>query len=329
MDFYDILGICSLGLFDADKAREQERAIYHSSQITPKKFSYRPEKLENYIGQERAKELININLEKIRTIKPVHFIISGSKGTGKSSLAYIIASELKYVINTYVAGSFTMANLYEFLDKNENYPKTRILFVDEIHSLSREMGEFLYPILEDFLVPIGNIRVKPFIFIGATTDKNILAKRLSPMIDRCQSINLEHYSVHDIKLILKQYNDKVYQVNIEEEAYNILSKNCRYTPRLALSIFDDFMITKDVNKVLHAHQIIKDSLTSDDLLILKHLIEINKPIGSEVLSIIIQQTRQDYQTLIEPFLLQEGYITRTARGRLATDKANKLLQELK
>jgi len=324
----DILGITQvMEMFNKTFINKKEE--YHSEQIKPKTYSFRPQNLEQYIGQERAKELININLQKIREIKPVHFIISGSKGTGKSTLAYIIANELDFEISTYVAGSFTQENLIQFLVKNQDdNTKNHILFVDEIHGLDKSLGEFMYPLLEDFLLPVGNMKVKPFIFIGATTDKNILQKRLAPMIDRCQSVNLEHYSAENIKTILKQYNDQLYQLNILEEDYNTLSINCRYTPRLALSLLDDFIIVKDMNKVLSAHRIIKNSLTTDDLLVLRHLEEINKPVGVEVLAIITQQTKQDFQTLQESFLISEGYESRTGRGRIITEKGRNILKEI-
>ena len=98
LDIYDVLGITQI----MDWGRRVigiEKPEYHSEQIKPKVYAFRPKTLDQYIGQARAKELININLEKIRTIKPVHFIISGSKGTGKSTLAYIIANELGFDIS--------------------------------------------------------------------------------------------------------------------------------------------------------------------------------------------------------------------------------------
>jgi len=328
MDFFDILGITQLlewgnKVFGTDKTEP-----YHSKEIKPKTYSFRPQTLEQYIGQSRAKELININLQKIREIKPVHFIISGSKGTGKSTLAYIIANELGYEISTYVAGSFTQENLVDFLVKNANDKKTQILFVDEIHGLDKSLGEFMYPLLEDFLLPVGNLKVKPFIFIGATTDKNILQKRLAPMVDRCQSVNLEFYSAEDIKAILKQYNDQLYKLNISEEDYDLLANNTRYTPRIAINYFDDLVICKDMQKVLSAHQVIKNSLNTNDLIVLRHLAEINKPVGVEVLSIITQQTKADYMYLQEGFLISEGYVSRTARGRGITNKGLNILKEI-
>jgi Holliday junction DNA helicase RuvB len=268
-------------------------------------------------------------LQKIREIKPVHFIISGSKGTGKSTLAYIIANELDFEISTYVAGSFTQDNLVEFLAKNQDDKKSNhILFVDEIHGLDKSLGEFMYPLLEDFLLPVGNVKVRPFIFIGATTDKNILQKRLAPMVDRCQSVNLEFYSAENIKAILKQYNDQLYQLNISEEDYDLLANNTRYTPRIAINYFDDLVICKDMTRVLSAHQVIKNSLNTNDLIVLRHLAEINKPVGVEVLAIITQQTKADYMYLQEGFLISEGYVSRTARGRGITVKGLNILKEI-
>jgi Holliday junction DNA helicase RuvB len=330
MDFFDVLGITTILEWGNKIFRTDKTEPYHSEQIKPKAYSFRPKTLDQYIGQSRAKELIDINLQKIREIKPVHFIISGSKGTGKSTLAYIIANELDYEISTYVAGSFTQENLIEFLAKNQDDKKrNHILFVDEIHGLDKSLGEFMYPLLEDFLLPVGNIKVRPFIFIGATTDKNILQKRLAPMIDRCQSVNLEHYSAEDIKAILKQYNDQLYQINISEEDYDLLSVNTRYTPRIAINYFDDLVICKDMKKVLNAHQVIKNSLTTNDVIVLEHLAEINKPVGAEVLAIITQTTKQDYMTLQEPFLIMEKLISRLSRGRIITDYGKKILQEIK
>jgi len=327
MDFCDVFGINQL-LDWGTKLFSTDKSVYHSKEIKPKTYSFRPRVLSEYIGQERAKELININLQKIREIKPVHFIISGSKGTGKSTLAYIIGNELNFEISTYVAGSFTQENLVEFLAKNQDAINPQILFVDEIHGLEKSLGEFMYPLLEDFLLPVGNLKVRPFIFIGATTDKNILQKRLAPMIDRCQSVNLEHYSAEDIKAILKQYNDQLYQLNINEEDYDLLSLNTRYTPRIAINYFDDLVICKDINKVLSAHQIIKNSLTTNDLIVLEHLAEIDKPTGVEVLAIITQTTKQDYMVLQEPFLIMERYVSRTSRGRIITDKGKQILKEI-
>jgi Holliday junction DNA helicase RuvB len=329
MDFYDILGILSLGIFDSEKAREKSQ--YHPTEVTPQKFIYRPACLLEYIGQERAKDLVNLNLQKIRNIKPIHFLISGNKGCGKSTLANIIGKELQFPITWHIGGAFTMEALVKFLSKNQDSKDPQILFIDEIHNLEKTLGEYLYPIIEDFILPEGNnLKLKPFIFIGATTEKNALVKRFAPLIDRCQAdIILEPYRPEDIKTILKQYNEKIYQANISEDVYDLLSKNTRMTPRIALAFFDDYMVCQDPQKVLNAHRIIKDGLTTSDILILKHLKEVGKPVGIETLAMIIGVTRVDFNYCIEPFLINQGYLSRTARGRIITQKGELLLQELK
>jgi Holliday junction DNA helicase RuvB len=330
MDFFDIIGITQL-LKWGNRAFAEKKEQYAPTEVTPAKYIYRPKNLLEYIGQERAKDLVNLNLEKIRTIKPIHFLISGNKGCGKSTLASIIGRELNFPITYHIGGAFTMGALVKFLSKNQDAKEPQVLFIDEIHNLEKTLGEYLYPIIEDFILPEGNnLKLKPFIFIGATTEKNALVKRFAPLIDRCQAdIILEPYKPEDIKAILKQYNDKIYQVNITEEVYDLLSKNTRLTPRIALAFFDDFIVCKDPQKVLSAHRIIKDGLTISDIQILQHLKEVGKPIGIETLAMIIGVTRVDFNYVIEPYLINQGYMSRTARGRILTNKGELLLQEIK
>jgi Holliday junction DNA helicase RuvB len=269
-------------------------------------------------------------LDKIRTIKPVHFVISGHKGAGKSTLANVINNELGAKMNWYIAGAFTMNNLKDFLVRNQDSNNIEILFVDEGHNLEKQIAEYMYPILEDFILPEGNnLKLKPFLFITATTDMNLLLKKFAPLVDRCgANIILEPYKDEEIKQILIQYNDKLYQKNISSEIYTILSQNTRGTPRIALNFFDDFIVCEDINKVLNAHRVVKKGLTTTDILILSHLAEIKKPVGIEALSMIAGVSRADFQYVIEPFLIFNNYLTRTARGRLGTLKGEELLRSL-
>jgi Holliday junction DNA helicase RuvB len=330
MDFLDIMGISQL-LEWGKEIIGLKKPIYTPEEVTPSKFIYRPVSLLEYIGQERAKDLVNLNLEKIRTIKPIHFLISGNKGCGKSTLANVIGKELNFPITWHIGGAFTMEALKKFLIKNQDAEKPQILFVDEIHNLEKTLGEYLYPVIEDFILPEGdNPKLRPFIFIGATTEKNALVKRFAPLIDRCQAdIILEPYRPEDIKAILKQYNDKIYKVNVDEDTYDLLSKNTRLTPRIALAFFDDLIVCKDPQRVLTAHRIIKYGLTTSDIQILTHLKEVGKPIGIETLAMIVGVTRVDFNYCIEPFLINQGYMSRTARGRIITPKGELLLQEIK
>lgn len=320
-------------IFKPDKKKKLESKEYQPEEVEPHKFSFRPRNLDEYIGQENAKDKVRLNIQKIMTVKPVHMIISGTKGHGKTSLTYVIANELGFEISTYIGSEFTQENLGKFLLKNENAVKPQILFIDEIHDLGKDKKKlnptFLYPILEDFLLPIGSAKLRPFILIGATTDKEKLEVSFSPLLDRCVCIDLEHYTAEDIKQIVKQYNHQIYKELVPENIYDTISMNTRYNPRISLAMFDDYMVCKDINRVLRSNQIVKNSLTKSDVKILEHLVEINKPVGAETLSIIIQRTVKNYATLVEPFLIQQGYISRTSRGRVATEKTKQLLQEIK
>lgn len=331
MDFMDILGITQLMEWGKEALGINKEDNLLINEIKPMKYNFRPENLDQYIGQEEAKDRIKMCVEQCLTLNPIHFLIFGTKGHGKTTLALIIAKMLGFEIMTYVGNSFTKKNLIDFLAKNQDNKIPMILFLDEIHGLDKNLADYMLPIIEQFILPEGNLKLRPFVLIGCTTDKNQLAKKSEPFVDRCASgdIKLEHYKAEDIKTILKQLNERVYQANISEEVFDILAINTRYNPRTATAFFKDYLICKDINKVLKSHRVIKNSLNTDDIMVLKHLIEIGKPTGVEVLAIITQQTRQDYQLLQEPFLIQQGYISRTARGRVATEKAKLLLQEIK
>ena len=312
----------------AEKAEEKKE--YHADQISPKKYSYRPSDLENFVGQDNSKEKIRLNVQKILTMKPVHTIISGTRGHGKTTLAYIIGKMVGMEMETYVGGSFTMDNLRDFLIKAGKSQKNMILFIDEVHGLDKSIAEFLLPVLEDFRLPIGNnMKIREFCLIGATTNPEILQKKFAPLIDRCGNIiDLEHYKAIDIKTILAQYNEKTHQISVPNEVYDLISTNTRFNPRTSLSMFDDYVICRDIDRVLKSNQIVKNSLTTKDILILSHLAEIGKPVGLETLAIISQQTKQTYMELQEPFLIQQGYLSRLSKGRVVTEKGKLLLQGL-
>jgi len=329
-ELWDLLGITTV--MESLKGKPKEQRQESTSQSNkPLKFIYRPQTLNEYIGQERAKDLVRLNLEKIRTIKPIHFLISGNKGHGKSTLANIIANELGFGITWHIGGAFSKLSLRDFLVKNQDAKLPQILFIDEIHNLEKTLAEYMYPIIEDFILPEGkNLKLRPFIFIGATTEKNVLIKKFSPLVDRCQAdIVLETYTPQDIKHILKQYNDKIYQKNVTEEVYDVLAINTRYTPRIAIAFFDDCIVCEDLKRVLNAHRVIKNGLTDIDIKILTTLAESGKLIGEDTLAIMGNTTVEDYRLLIEPYLLTEGYLTRTTHGRVITEKGKKLLGEIK
>jgi len=297
---------------------------------TPTKFMYRPETFEQYISQDKAKDKAKLTIELIKKGFPRHFLLMGNAGYGKTTLAGIITKNLGFNFNVYVGSNFEIETLNDFLVKNQDSDLPNVLFIDEIAELDKKVLTYMLPIIEDFKLA-GKI-LRKFILIGATTDTWILSKRCQPFLDRIQcKIYLEDYSAENIKCLLKQYNEQIHKLNVPEEDYDIISRNVRYTPRMAISFFDFVIATNgNIDKVMKMNRIISEGLTDIDVKILNHLKDTNgKAIGMEALSIIANQTRQEYQELTEPYLLRQGMLSRTSRGRIITNKGLLFLQGLK
>lgn len=295
-----------------------------------KKFIYRPKTLSEYIGQDKAKELINLNLRKVKTLKLVHFLISGHRGCGKTTLAHIIKNSLNAKMIERIAGEITNPDQIIDLVNEINASKEKfvILFIDEIHALKPSLCESLYPIMEDFKIA-GKI-VKPFIMIGATTEKNILLKKVAPLVDRFQvQIELEQYTNKDVETILRQYKDQLYSdYKVGESYYTIISENCKNTPRIAISLLEDTLIENNISKVLSCHRILKDGLTDTDIKILRILSENKKQIGAGALAQMVGISQNDFVSVYEPYLMSKEYITRTARGRQIAVRGESILTEM-
>lgn len=323
-DIYDILGISQL--LEWGKEVIGLKPKYIQQPLAPTKFMYRPETFEEYISQDKAKDKAKLTIELINKGFPRHFLLMGNAGHGKTTLAGIIARALGFNFCVYVGSNFDIDTMNDFLVKNQDSKIPNLLFIDEMAEMKKEVLTYMLPIIEDF--KLGDINLRKFILIGATTDTWILSKRCQPFLDRIHcKIYLEEYNSEDIKKLLKQYNDQIHKVNVKEEDYDIISHNVRYTPRLAISLFDYFIACGDLNKVLTMNRIIKDGLTDIDVKILNHLKDTNgKAIGEEALSIIGNMTRQEYKELIEPYLLRQGLLSRTARGRILTNKGLLFLQ---
>jgi Holliday junction DNA helicase RuvB len=335
---YEATGIaCVMDMLHSDKKEEAqgenvgnvEEPKFHLQKHPEKKFNYRPEKLDDYISQDNAKSLIRLLFKEILEVgKMRHIIISGTRGHGKTTLAKIICNHLGFGWNYFISNSFTKENLKDFLIKNEKLGIPQVLMLDEVHGLDKELIEFFYPILEDMLLPNTDVKLKPFMVISATTEMDFLQKKFPPFIDRMVNIQLEPYKAEDIKLLLQTYNRQVYQKNISDEVFDILSRNGRYNPRTSILLFDLYIASGNVNEVLKCNRIIKNGITAQDINILKTLVEIKKPVGGETLAIVAHTDNETYKSLLEPYMVQEGLIVRTSRGRLATSKAELFLQEL-
>jgi Holliday junction DNA helicase RuvB len=337
---FDILGITQLMEWGKGKlgisSDQQENTVnepepkFHLQKHPEKKFNYRPEKLDDYISQDNAKALIRLLFKEVIEVGKIrHMIISGTRGHGKTTIAKIICNHLGFEWNYFIANSFTKENLKDFLIKNEKSEIPQVLMLDEVHGLDKELIEFFYPILEDFLLPNTDVKLKPFMVISATTEMDYLQKNFPPFVDRMVNIQLEPYKPEDIKLLLEKYNEQVYKKSISDNDFDILAHNGRYNPRTSILLFDLFIASGNIDEVLKCNRIIKNGITAQDISILKTLVEIKKPVGGETLAIVSHTDNESYKTLLEPYMMQEGYIIRTSRGRLATPKAEQFLEELK
>ena len=303
--------------------------------------SLRPEKLNQYIGQQDIKDMLSIYIQaaKKRNEPLDHMLLYGPPGLGKTTLAQVTANELdvkiKITSGPTIEKSGDLAALLSSLEPGD------VLFIDEIHRLPRFVEEVLYAAMEDFVLDIvigrdgesRSIRIDlpPFTLIGATTRFGDLS---SPLRDRFGVVfRLNYYTHKDLEVICKR-TSSVYGNPIHEEAVVSLARRSRGTPRIVnrllrrvrdfADIMNDGIITEQItDTALLKLGIDKHGLDQTDYRYLEALIDRYQggPAGLEAISTQIAEEVTTVEDVYEPFLLQEGYIKRTPRGRVATKKA--------
>ena len=304
-------------------------------------FSLRPQTLKEYIGQKKAKDNLHVYIEAARRRGEAldHVLLHGPPGLGKTTLAQIIANEMGVNIRKTSGPAIEkprdLAALLTNLNDND------ILFVDEIHRLNRSVEEILYPAMEDGEIDIiigqgpsaDSIRLplKKFTLIGATTRSGQIS---APLRDRFGIIlKLELYSPEELELIIRRSADLL-NIGIEPSGAAEIAKRCRGTPRIAnrllkrvrdfAEVTADGVITKSVaDDALTRLDIDHLGLDNIDRKLLRSIIQQygGGPVGLETLAATVNEETVTIEDVYEPYLLQQGFLTRTPRGRCATRQA--------
>jgi holliday junction DNA helicase RuvB len=313
-------------------------------------LALRPQSFGEYVGQKNIKEnvLVIIEAAKKRGDSSIeHLLFYGGSGLGKTTISYLVAKEMGVGIRTIAGPSIKKSgDLAAILT---NLKEGDVLFIDEIHRMNRTCEEIIYPAMEEFKLnliigkgPMArtmNLKIPKFTLVGATTRLALLS---SPLRNRFgATFRLDSYSLKEIEEIIKR-SASLLQLKLEKDAISSIASRSRFNPRVAnrlLKRVRDFsqvggvvLITKkEANSALSFLDIDEEGLESGDRKILRVLLEKfdGGPAGLQSLAIASSEEEETIIEIYEPYLLQAGFIKRTPRGRIITEKAKKYLEKKK
>jgi Holliday junction DNA helicase RuvB len=323
-----------------DPSLEEEPQVVEPEQQEEQRVegSLRPRSLADYIGQEGIKQNLHIAIEAARKRGDVldHLLFCGPPGLGKTSMAYIIAREMGVDIRAttgpVIERPGDLAAILTNLETGD------VLFIDEIHRLNRVVEEFLYPDMEDFQLDLVvgqgpsartvKLSLKRFTLVGATTRQGLLT---SPLRDRFGStFRLDFYQVADLEKIIRR-SAVILDVHVDADGTNELARRARGTPRIAnrlLRRVRDFaqvrgapIVTREVaHAALDLLEVDDAGFDKMDRAILRTIIDKfnGGPVGVETIAAAVGEEKNTIEDVYEPYLIQEGYLQRTPRGRVAT-----------